>query len=427
MLINKLHIENFKSIENSDIEFDKFTLIIGANAAGKSNYINVFKFISDILNRGLDNAISLQGGIEYLANTSLPKGTPVVIQFLLDLTDENWNKVVRPLNIALRISQLNYKFILKPHKRGSGYKIFSDEMSIKYTCFSYNNKSKIYNDKFEPLDTSYTISFSRKNKERKITYSSETDKNNFSMDELRQIDNWIGAMFFSDIMRDETDELMLYRASFLLPSMFSENAFIRLFDFDPNQLKKSCSMTSIRNLEEDGANIAAVLQNILKDKSNKREFTKLLNNALPFIESLSIENNFDQSFSYKIKEKYSSKPFYANFLSDGTVSIVAIIIALYFEKQSNILILEEPERNVHPALLQKIIEMTKEVSNTKQIILTTHNPEIIKNVSSSNLRFVKRDSNGFSKVSNPSNNEMVKCFLENELGLDELFLQGLLG
>lgn len=423
MLINKLHIENFKSIENSDIEFDKFTLIIGANAAGKSNYINVFKFISDILNRGLDNAISLQGGIEYLTNTSLPKGTPVVIQFLLDMTDEHWNKVVRPLNIALRISQLNYKFILKPNKRGSGYKIFSDEMSIKYACFSYNSKTK----KYDTLDTSYTISFSRKNKEKKITYDSKTDNCNFLADQLPQIEASIGAILFSDIMREEPDELMLYRASFLLPPIFFENAFIRLFDFDPNRLKKSCSMTSIRTLEEDGANIAAVLQNILKDKTNKHEFTKLLSNALPFIESLSIENTFDQSFSYKIKEKYSSKAFYANFLSDGTVSIVAIIIALYFENQSNILILEEPERNIHPALLQKVIEMAKEVSTAKQIILTTHNPEIIKNVSSSNLRFVKRDPNGFSKVSNPSNNETVKCFLENELGLDELFLQGLLG
>ena len=29
-----MHIENFKSIDKADIELDKFTLVIGANAAG---------------------------------------------------------------------------------------------------------------------------------------------------------------------------------------------------------------------------------------------------------------------------------------------------------------------------------------------------------------------------------------------------------
>lgn len=78
---------------------------------------------------------------------------------------------------------------------------------------------------------------------------------------------------------------------------------------------------------------------------------------LPFIDNISTESNFDKSVSYKIKENYSSKPLYANFLSDGTVSILAIIIALNFESGSDIIILEEPERNLHPYLMDRLMEM----------------------------------------------------------------------
>jgi predicted ATP-dependent endonuclease of OLD family len=78
-------------------------------------------------------------------------------------------------------------------------------------------------------------------------------------------------------------------------------------------------------------------------------------------------------------------------------------------------------------LLQKVVEMAKDVSNSRQIIFTTHNPEIIKNVSLESIILIKRDNTGSSVAIRPSNSEAVKCFLENELGLEELFLQNLLG
>ena len=92
---------------------------------------------------------------------------------------------------------------------------------------------------------------------------------------------------------------------------------------------------------------------------------------MPFIEQIDVQNNVDKSVSYRIKEKYNNKTFYSNFLSDGTVNMLALIIALYFEGESGIIIIEEPERNLHPQLMSKIVEMAKEVSREKQIIITT--------------------------------------------------------
>ena len=151
-----------------------------------------------------------------------------------------------------------------------------------------------------------------------------------------------------------------------------------------------------------------------------------MNNCLPFITNIKVKANYDKSIFYSITEKYSSKEFRSNFLSDGTANIIAIIIALYFETNNRIIILEEPERNVHPKLMSKILEMAEETSNNKQIIITTHTPELIRNSNNDSILFVRRKKNGFSTISKPGTNETVLTFLKNEIGIDELFIEGLL-
>ena len=123
----------------------------------------------------------------------------------------------------------------------------------------------------------------------------------------------------------------------------------------------------------------------------------------------------------------SQKPLYANFLSDGTVSILAMIVALHFEKNAGTIILEEPERNLHPYLMNRLLEMAREESQNRQIIMTTHTPELIKHADIDTILFAQRCEDGFTHITRPADNEMVKTFVANEVGVESLFVQGLLG
>ena len=53
MRITNITATNFKSFKEINVKLDDFTLIVGANAAGKSNLMSIFKFIRDIVNEGL--------------------------------------------------------------------------------------------------------------------------------------------------------------------------------------------------------------------------------------------------------------------------------------------------------------------------------------------------------------------------------------
>ncbi|WP_456439167.1 AAA family ATPase, partial [Caldithrix abyssi] len=65
-MITKIDVKNFKSFDHLNIELSNFNVVIGPNASGKSNFVQIFRFLKDIEQLGLENAVSLQGGVEYL-------------------------------------------------------------------------------------------------------------------------------------------------------------------------------------------------------------------------------------------------------------------------------------------------------------------------------------------------------------------------
>ena len=52
-------------------------------------------------------------------------------------------------------------------------------------------------------------------------------------------------------------------------------------------------------------------------------------------------------------------------------------------------------------------------------------PEMVKYAGLENLLLISRDINGFSRISKPAEKEIVKTFLENEIGIDEIYVQDL--
>ena len=57
MKLEKIEVSNFKCFKHIKFDLEDFNVIIGKNASGKSNIINIIKFIKDMLINGIDEAI----------------------------------------------------------------------------------------------------------------------------------------------------------------------------------------------------------------------------------------------------------------------------------------------------------------------------------------------------------------------------------
>jgi predicted ATPase len=64
--LEKLTIKNFKSIREQTLALGKLNIFIGGNGAGKSNLIEVFRFLREIVNQNLAGYTGIKGGADTL-------------------------------------------------------------------------------------------------------------------------------------------------------------------------------------------------------------------------------------------------------------------------------------------------------------------------------------------------------------------------
>jgi len=407
MMIKDLQISNFKSFKSARIgRLGRFNVIIGANAAGKSNFIQIFRFLRDIANHGLGNAFSLQGGTDYVRNTALPISELLRFRIVYEAGLE-----LKRRNVRIRIRDVIYEFAIRFQKKGKGFTVVEDALQKSLEIFSASGRGQKLGEGESLLSS----------KNGRIAYQLKVPQGL-----PLEADDILPAFLKEERLPAGT--LLLETPFFAFLHHF-EKFFDRMaiYDFDPKLPKKSVSMTGKKELEEDGSNLSLVLKDIMSDREKKRKFTNLLRDCLPFVEDLDVERLGDSSLLFKLRDIYARGLYLpATFISDGTIHITALIIALYFEDKS-LLIIEEPEKNIHPHLIVKVVGMIREASEKKQIIVTTHNPEIVKCAEMENILLVSRNREGFSAVSRPAEQDDVRTFLKNEVGIEDLYIQNLLG
>ena len=416
MAIKRITVSNFRSFEYLDIELGKFNVLIGANASGKSNFIEIFKFLRDIASHDLDDAISIQGGVRYLRNITIGPSRDFSLKVVYD--PKLWLPITKEERfMAIRIYEVVYEFALKFAKKGTGFRISEDKTTLKFELAERESQEK--KEERERLEAGEIV---LANVGGNIEYETILAEGVG----IQQEDLFL-LPFLTDL--ELSPRTLLLETPFFTPvppfAKFFDN--VSIYDFDPRLSKRAVAITGKTELEEDGRNLAVVLKNIIAAKDNKRKFYNLLRDLLPFVDTLNVAKFAERSLLLRIRETYSPELYLPAYLiSDGTINITALIIASYFEEKP-VIIIEEPERNIHPYLISKVVEMLKEASEEKQIIVTTHNPEIVRHADLPNLLLISRDKEGFSTISRPGEKEVVKTFLENEIGVEELYIQNLLG
>jgi predicted ATPase len=411
MTIKTIHVNNFKSFKEMQVDLGKFNILIGANASGKSNFIRVFEFLRDIARHGLENAISLQGGTEYLTNLNIGTAENLSMQVVSSQKrDGGWfpifrSKVSENYLVAARLETTSTFSIMFP-KKGPEFEVVDDRLTLK------GEFSTLEGDGLKHYGPGEVLIFRDGNK----MSAKATLPAGLSLDDYE-----IPAWLFEETVFPRS--LILTHPPLLIGPNFEDMA---IYDFDPKLPKKGTPITGKAELEEDGSNLAIVLKNIIADGDRKRKLENLVGDLLPFVAGVEVEKFADKSLLFSLRETYAEKQSLpASLISDGTINVTALVAALYFEKKP-VAIIEEPERNIHPSLISKIVAMMKEASRGKQIIVTTHNPEVVRHADIADVLLVSRNGEGFSTISRPSENKDVQVFLQNETGLEELFVENLL-
>lgn len=434
MSLSQVTVSNFKSFKQLEVALNPFNILIGANASGKTNFVDIFGFLRDVTNYGLENAISMHGGSDYFPNVNIGRNEPSEFKVTSELPTQTRIMSVKEGRMRIRPYDTVYSFKIRFKRRGSGFEIVEDTLlqKCRVSIRTKDETSEV---------SSGEINFILTKNGKQVTVGMITSSGlaldyksvfrqylrfPYEEEEVTYVGEKVQLTFVDFYAPFNT--LILEIPPFVYPLIQSlENTLsdLSIYSFAPELSKMGVPITGKAELEEDGRNLAIVLKGILKVRDKKRKFTNLLKDLLPFVDDLAIERFADKSLLMKLKETYGKTYFPASILSEGTINTTALILSLFFEEKL-LKIIEEPERSIHPQIISRLASMMKESSSKTQIIMTTHNPQFVKYADIEDILLIYRDNNGFSVVSRPSKEKKLKSFLKNDLGIDDLYVQNIL-
>ncbi|MBI2369124.1 MAG: AAA family ATPase [Deltaproteobacteria bacterium] len=154
-------------------------------------------------------------------------------------------------------------------------------------------------------------------------------------------------------------------------------------------------------LDSDAANLVNVLRTLqASDKQRHKQILDDVQSLLPYVEGITtpVERGLITLF---MQERGFTDPLEALALSDGTLRLLAIITALETMSEHGLLCIEEPEHGLHPLLLGLLLDLFRErcpKSGSKQVLVTTHSPDLVDAAEIEEVLPVERDTKGTTQL-----------------------------
>jgi len=123
----------------------------------------------------------------------------------------------------------------------------------------------------------------------------------------------------------------------------------------------------------NGAHLPSIIRYLQEHHQDRYAMLEeLLESAIPNYGGLVAESNNIVTKLY-FQDKYLNRLLGADEVSEGIIRLIALAGAIVLP-YSVCVVIEEPENHLHPWALDSFIKLCREISEFKQIILTTHSP-----------------------------------------------------
>ena len=196
------------------------------------------------------------------------------------------------------------------------------------------------------------------------------------------------------------------------------------------KVKQEHNISNNRVLLFDAANLAAFLYRLKGNyKKNYDEIVKTIQLIAPYFSDFILEpqEGNEEQIILKWQQKGCEDIFNASQLSDGTLRFICLTTLLLqpHNLQPATIIVDEPELGLHPYATTIFAEMVKQLSDEKQIIISTQSVELLNEFCVEDVIVVDRGKNGseFKRL----NEKDLEVWLEEDYALGDLWKKNILG
>jgi AAA15 family ATPase/GTPase len=324
MKLHAIHIQNYKSLRDVTIRLQDVNLFIGPNNSGKSNALTVLRFIGNVFSNG--KMPYIEKDIFYKHDDK----NPIIITLIFRCNSET-----EPLfYLAFNTEEGGFVFTGTPriaHKNND-----SQTINWRYPSVANNNFFEFKND------TTRLPSFYLKNIERSY----------YAVDEQ------------------------------LLSKFFT--SFQTIYKINPSTFIPASNLNLDMAVAENGENLVSFLFNI--KENNEACFNAIekdLTKCIPDFIEIKLPSTQHTAGGVIQKQIRFIDTFgvqhWSHAVSEGVLYFLALLCIVHQPNPPKLLLLEEPEKGIHPRRIKEIMDYIFGLAQSKdiQIIMTTHSTQVV--------------------------------------------------
>ncbi len=319
MIISRIIIANWKNFKEVNVPLKNRVFLIGPNASGKSNFLDVLRFLRDIAKPGggLQNAVLDRGGISKIRCLAARKNPNVEIE--IHLSDYNSSEILWKYSIGIKQEVRGYR--------------------LPYLVY-------------EKIWKGNTLILDRPNKD------DLADRERLTQTHLEQINT---NKEFREIAKFLEDVVYLH----LLPQLLKHPSSFTGPDLPGDPFGKGF-------LDR----IAKVNENTRKSRLKKIDLA--LKIAVPQFKSINFTEINGRPHLEAIYDHWRPKAGkqQEDQFSDGTLRLIALLWAL--QEGDSLLLLEEPELSLNSAIVSRIPSLIYKFQKPKkrQVFISSHSMDL---------------------------------------------------
>lgn len=375
-MLDELQIYNFKSLKEVRFRPSKISFFCGPNAAGKSNLAEAIDFLSRTMRDGVSVAVGHLGGFYNICYRKMRR-TRAPIVFSVASSDE---VTIGPGHTYHVDANISFGIRAKSEAIRADFEVDSEHYQLVYTSTDSERSRHTY------------------------TIRREGDRYVATLDVAQERDqDSIERYYFPNKAMLETLDRFFKPTptSLLLPTLLSGTFFpafttlptlhgIRVFQLNPRVASQPGTPSVATELGRRGENLGAVIDYLIENNPETFEtLQRWLRDVVPGMISLKTDYTEGRKLGLYLREKGFGSDWYADDLSDGTIISIALFIAL-LDKRYRTILIEEPENSLHPWMLRRFLDRVREVSEEKQVLITTHSPLVVAASSPDELFLMER-------------------------------------
>ena len=364
-MITSLRLVDFKNFADERLRVGPFTVIVGANASGKSNIRDAFRFLHGI-GRGYTLAEILGGkwGPGGQSEWQAIRGAPNEIGRRGD------KKAGSRFALEVRLQHGRYDIEVSGGGDSGGFRVVREELRTGGWEPVYTSHPGYSDPLVQDDETRLSLRMAKTGSQRKLGHSVAVRSDQPALTQIREY-RWLAKSH-----KDEAQRVIDVLAS------------MRFLDLIPDRMRQP-SFPGQTVLGDGGENLPTVLREICGDPKRRKRLIDWVRALTPMdVDDFHFRPDPVTGLVQLVVIEKGGRTCSAYSVSDGTLRFLAMLAALLADDPTRFYFFEEIDNGIHPArqwLLLELIEKQTAAGGVR-VVTTTHSPGLLTSVNDSTFR-----------------------------------------